>query len=131
MKQNVNGSKIFINPNGFIEQHFSGDLHPEHILDAIKELRAKSERLEKDGKPVLILEDVSKITKYDFLNPKMAGVRKSAAKAMKDIKFERAAIYGPLQIQVIVSTLALVTNKRTRVQVFNNRIDAIEWLLNG
>jgi hypothetical protein len=130
VKQNVNGTKIFINPSGFIEQHFWGDLNAELILEAIKKLHISCKKMEKDNKQILILEDVSEITKYDFLNPKMASVRKSATKAMKDINFERAAIYGPLQIQVIVSTLALVTNKRSKVQVFDNRANAIKWLLN-
>jgi hypothetical protein len=130
MKQSDNNTKIFINPSGFIEQHFFGDLEPEAIIDGLKKLKNHAKNLESKNQPVLILEDVTKLKKIEFLSPKMAGVRKLAAKTMKDIDFERAAIYGSLRIQVIVSTLALVTGKRDKLQVFDTRTAALKWLLN-
>jgi hypothetical protein len=59
----------------------------------------------------------------------MAEVRKAAAKAIKDIKFDRVALYGPLHLQVILTTLALVAGKRDKVKVFDSRAAAIKWLL--
>jgi hypothetical protein len=61
----------------------------------------------------------------------MAEVRKEAAKALKNIKFERVALYGPLHLQVILTTLALIAGKRNKVQVFDNRTAAIKWLLSS
>jgi hypothetical protein len=129
MKQDSKNTKIFVNPSGFIEQHYFGELEPKVILQGLTSLRKYAKKLESEGKPVLILEDVSKITKLEFLSLKMAGVRKAAAKATKEIKFERAAIYGPLPFQVILTTLALVAGKRSRIHVFDNRTAAIKWLL--
>jgi hypothetical protein len=85
--------------------------------------------LESESKPILILEDVSKITKFEFLSPRMANVRKAAAKYTKEINFERAAVYGPLHIQIIITTLALVAGKRNKFRAFDNRSAAIKWLL--
>jgi molybdopterin biosynthesis enzyme len=129
MKQNSNNTKIFINPSGFIEQHYFGELDPESILDGLTQLRASVKKIKSGDERVLILEDVSKITKIEFLSPKMAEVRKAAAKAIKDIKFDRVALYGPLRLQVILTTLALIAGKRNKVQVFDSRAAAIKWLL--
>jgi hypothetical protein len=129
MKEYSNNTKIFINPSGFVEQHFFGELDPESILDGLMQLRAYAKKLNSEDKKVLILEDVSKISKVEFLSPKMAEVRKAAAKAIKDIKFDRVALYGPLHLQVILTTLALVAGKRDKVKVFDSRAAAIKWLL--
>jgi hypothetical protein len=61
----------------------------------------------------------------------MSDVRKAAAKAIKEIKFERVALYGPLHLQVILTTLALIAGKRDKVQVFDSRAAAIKWLLSN
>jgi hypothetical protein len=129
MKQSGKNTKIFINPSGFIEQHYFGELDPGSIIDGLNNLKTYSKKLESKNKPVLILEDVSKITKVEFLSPKMAGVRKVAAETIKEINFTRTALYGPLHLQVILTTLALVAGKRSRVQVFDSRAAAIKWLL--
>jgi hypothetical protein len=127
VKQDAN--KIFLNPSGFIEQHFVGEQTPEAIIASLKKVEQYSKKLQASGKPILILEDISKIPKLEFLSPKMATVRVEAAKYIKSVPFERAAFYGPLPLQVIVNTLALVAGKRSKVQVFDSRANAIKWLL--
>jgi hypothetical protein len=131
MQEYSNNTKIFINPSGFIEQHYFGELDPEGVLDGLSQLRAYAKKLNYEDKTVLILEDVSKITKVEFLSPKMAEVRKAAAKAVKEIKFDRVALYGPLHFQVILTTLALVAGKRDKVKVFDSRPAAIKWLISN
>jgi malonyl CoA-acyl carrier protein transacylase len=130
MTQIAQNTKIFINPSGFVEQHYFGALTPEEVENGLKQLRNYAKKQETEGKEVLILEDTTKVTKLEFLSPKMAGVRKEAAKTIKEINFARTAIYGPLHIQVIVTTLALVAGKNNKVQVFETRAAAIKWLLN-
>jgi hypothetical protein len=129
MTQKAQNTKIFINPSGFIEQHYFGELTPEEIINGLKQLRFYAKKQEAEGKEVLILEDTTKVTKVEFLSPKMAGVRKEAAKTMKAMNFGRTAIYGPLHVQVIVTTLAMVVGKHNKVQVFETRAAAIKWLL--
>jgi hypothetical protein len=129
MEENGKNTKIFLNPIGFIEQHFFGEVSPESALYGLTQLRTFAKKQEADGKKVLILEDTDKLTKIDYLSPKMAGVRKNAARAVKDINFERAAIYGSLHVQVIVSTVALIAGKQNRMKVFPSRAAAIKWLL--
>lgn len=122
-------TSIFINPRGFIEQHYYGTLEPKAILDGLKSLRVYAKKLEAQGKPVLILEDVSNIDKLEFLSPKMARVRQYAAKTTKEINFKKAAVYGPRPYQVIITTLALIAGKTDKFKAFNSRAEAVKWLL--
>jgi hypothetical protein len=78
MTQKAQNTKIFINPSGFIEQHYFGELTPEEIINGLKQLRFYAKKQEAEGKEVLILEDTTKVTKVEFLSPKMAGVRKES-----------------------------------------------------
>ena len=119
--------RTFLNPGGVIEQHFVGAQNPQEILDAIKKLAVYSKRQRKTNQPVLILVDVSKITKMD-LSQRTLGIRKASIKAMRAIDYESAAVCGSLSVQVMVSTLALVAGVQRKVKVFDDRIDALRWL---
>lgn len=122
-------TSIFINPSGFIEQHFIGEQSPDSILDALESLKKCAKKLESQKKQVLILEDLSEVVREDFLSPRMAPVRSAAINIMKSINFKKAAIYGSLPLQVIVNTLALISGKRNSIKVFHHRSEAIKWLL--
>jgi preprotein translocase subunit SecA len=129
-KQPYSGkSIIFINPRGFIEQHFIGLVSPESTIDAIKQITTYVKKQQDQGKPVLILEDLTEVAKSEFLSPKMSEVRHNVARATKELKFDKAAAYGPLSFQVIVASLALMAGKRNQIMVFGSRTDAIKWLL--
>jgi len=121
--------KIFINPSGFIEVHFFGEQDPATITRGIKTIESYAKKLQSQNKPILILEDVSKINYIDFLSPKMAGPRKEITQAFAEIKFDRFAMCAPLYLQVILTTIALVVGKRNQIKAFDSRIDAINWLL--
>ena len=116
-----------MNPAGFIEQHFVGSQTPQEVHKAIADLKRITRRLHKEGKPVLILVDVNRVTKID-LGPKMLKARVAGMKAMRSIEYKRAAVYGPLTVQVLVNTLALVAGVRDKIRVFDSRIDAVRWL---
>jgi hypothetical protein len=129
-KQPYSGkSSIFINPRGFIEQRFIGLVSPESTIDAIKQITTYTKKQQAQGKPVLILEDLTEVAKSEFLSPKMAEVRHAVARATKELNFDKAAAYGPLSFQVIVASLALMAGKRNQIMVFGSRTDAIKWLL--
>jgi hypothetical protein len=121
-------SSIFINPSGFIEQHYHDGQTPESSLEAMKQLKNYTKKTRAQNKPVLIYIDVTELTKVD-LSSKMLHVRITAAKAMKEYDFDKAAICGPLAVQVLVTTLALVAGKSKIIKVFDSRTEAIKWLL--
>src|SRR5579871_483607 len=123
-------SKTFINPAGIVEQHYIGQQTPESILIALRDLEGCIKEAAKFKKPVLILADVSLVPKID-LSKRMLEVRKAGIKTMGSVKFRRAAVYGPLKVQVLVNTMALISGKQDKLKVFGNRVKAIAWLKEG
>lgn len=117
----------FLNPAGFVEQDYVGSQIPQDIHNAIKKLEEFAAGLNELDRPVLILVDISRVTKID-LGPKMLRARIAGVKAMRSIGFKKAAVCGPLQIQILVNTLAMVAGVHHKIRVFDNRIDAVRWL---
>jgi hypothetical protein len=121
-------SSVFINPRGFIEQHYDDGQTPESAISAIKQLEKSIAKQQTQGKSVLIYIDIGKLKKIN-LSSRMLHVRVKAAKSMKEHDFAKAAICAPLPLQVLVTTLALVAGKSRQVRVFDERAQALRWLL--
>ena len=126
-KKPSNYVTTFLGPSGIVEQHFVGSQNPSDILEAIQELGVYSKKLQKQDKPLLILVDVSKVTRVD-LSKRMQGARKAGIEAMRSVGYEKAAVCGPLSVQILVSTMALVAGVHSKVKVFDNRVNALRWL---
>jgi len=122
--------KTFINPEGILEQHYFGLQTPESILGALAELEDYSKKIIDQARPILILADTSQLPKVD-ISPRMLKVRVAGVKTMRQINFKRAAVYGPLKVQIMVNTMALITGKQHRLRVFGDRVKAIRWLKQG
>lgn len=113
----------FWNPAGFVQQKYTGDQTADSVskgMENIKKCAAK--KLEKN-QPLLILIDITELGRTDSASHS-AGI-----KGIKSMDFERAAVYGPLQAQVLVNTLVLVAGKKNRMRAFSDRSDAVKWLL--
>jgi hypothetical protein len=132
VSESKNYVKTFVNPAGFVEQHYVGSPSPMQILSGIKELESLVLNQQKSRKQPLVLIDITKNTKID-LSMRMMGTRIEAVKLMRSLPYKRAAIYGPVAIQVIVNTLATVAGARVRkkIRCFSNRAAALEWLKNS
>lgn len=120
--------ETFIHPAGFVEQHYSGFQTLNSVLSGIKDLERHVNKVVKEqGKPALILVDTTSLTKVD-LSRRMLNARKTAVRVMSELEYRKAAVYGPLAIQILVNTLAKISGKHKRIRVFENRLDAISWL---
>lgn len=127
-RQTDQKSSIFINPRGFIDQVYYDTQTPDSVLQALKQLEQRAQKMKAAKKPVLIFIDTSQLTKID-LSARMLHVRTAALQAMQNIEFKKAAVCAPLPIQILVNTMALVAGKRNKVKVFENRAAAIKWLI--
>jgi hypothetical protein len=127
MGKTNNYIRTVLNPAGFIEQHYVGSQAPQEVHKAIRDLKRFAKKLEESNKAVLILVDVSRVTKID-LGPRMLRARVAGMKTMRALNYKRAAVYGPLPIQVLVNTLALVAGVHDKIRVFDTRLDAVRWL---
>jgi hypothetical protein len=122
--------KTFFNPSGFVEQHFIGIQTPESVIAAVDELVKRAKNLKDKGQQAMILVCVEEVPKID-ISGKMAGARKQAVAAMRSAEYDRIAIYGNTAVQILVNTLVLISGKRDKIRVFDNRVDALRWLKGG
>ena len=121
--------ELFISPSGFIEEKFIGRQTPESVQTAVDQLIKLSRKLKGQKKRVLILVDITGISKVNT-SDRMKETRQAMVKAMKEESYDRLAVYGNMATQVLVNTMALIAGKRNKVRVFDNRIDALKWLKN-
>ena len=120
--------ETFIHPSGFVEQHYSGFQTINSVLTGLRDLEKNvNKSVKEQGKPALILVDTTGLTKVD-LSRRMLGARQKGVQLMRDLNFKKAAIYGPLAIQILVNTMAKIAGVNGRLRVFENRVDAIRWL---
>ena len=130
MSQTKNLKKVdtFIHPSGFVEQHYRGEQTLESVLEGMKQLeRCVNKAVNEQKKAALVLADVTELTKVD-LSRKMLKARKKAVELMRKMNYEKAAIYGPMPVQFMVNTMAMIAGKHNKVRVFENRLEALEWL---
>jgi hypothetical protein len=114
--------ETILNPAGFIEQSYVGYQSEKSVTEGIDTLEKLTNKLLKQGKPVLILIDITK------LGGTSAKARLAGVSGMRKVSYIRAAMYGPLSSQVLVNTLALIAGTQDKTKAFSNRTDAISWL---
>jgi hypothetical protein len=130
MLHTANKKKVetFIHPAGFVEQHYTGFQTLNSVMSGLRDLEKHVNKVVEDkGKPALVLVDTTGLTKVD-LSRRMLGARQKGVALMRDLGFAKAAIYGPLAIQILVNTMAKIAGVNGRIRVFESRVDAIRWL---
>lgn len=109
---------------GIVELVWRGNQTAENIAQAIKESLAYNAVLEKAGKPVLSLNDVSLLGSSDYTG------RSVALKGMRAIRFERLALFGAsLFWKQILKFLVAASGKGSRIKHFDHKSDATRWLM--
>ena len=125
MNKQTKSVTTFINPSGFIEQHYIGAQNGKTVAKGVNAVNLAVKKLRSQHKAALVLVDISQVTTTN-LNSHMAAV-----KGMREVPFKKIAIYGPLSLQILLNTLAIVADKHDLVHAFSSRIEAIEWLREG
>ena len=113
---------IFIAPNGFIEAHFTRTMTSVNIAWGVEEVTKMAKKIKAENKPVLIIVSASKVTSFGW------AAQKAAVMAMRQVPYNRVAIYGPISLQILLNTLSHVADSYNGVRAFSNRIEALEWL---
>lgn len=109
--------KTFINRVGFIEQHYLGDQTGESVTRGVQAVDVRV----KDG-VTLVLVDLTEVTSTNRAS------HMAAIKGMREVPYQRIAVYGPRHLQVLINTLASVARKSNDVQAFSCRYEAVVWL---
>jgi hypothetical protein len=125
MGDSTSKTTTFINPIGLIEQRAIGPQTGVTVRKNIEELVKLIKVLRRQHKPVLVLIDITGVTKNNLAS------HKAVVTGMLEVPCDLAAFYGPISLQVLVNMLSIVADKSKTIRAFSNRDDALSWLKKG
>ena len=120
-------SKVFLNPDGIVEQIFVGDLTAPIIKKTIMETNQITAKIRRK-KPVLILTDLAKAEKADY------GAKKASLEGLTSPQnnYDRVAIFGASPFMRVMSdSIIKAAGAGERVKNFSDREKALGWLKEG
>jgi hypothetical protein len=125
MSKSAKSVNTFINPAGLIEQHYIGAHNGITIGAGVREANKQVQKFLKENKAPLLLVDLTEVKSTNIK------AHIAAAKGMKQVPFKKIAVYAPANLQILINTLAIVSDKKKSVKAFDNRFEALEWLQKG
>jgi len=125
MDKLISGVTTFMNPAGFVEQHYIGAQTGRTVSTAVAADMKLVKKLQKQNKEALILVDLTEVTSTNLQS------HKAAIKGMTIVPYRRVSIYGPLPLRILLNTLGIVADRHENVKAFATRSEAIEWLKKG
>ncbi|HET9412001.1 MAG TPA: STAS/SEC14 domain-containing protein [Candidatus Saccharimonadales bacterium] len=110
--------------NGIVYIMVSGDQTEQSVLAMGSEVRKLLAELKKDGKPLLVLDDITKLGNTDI------AARKTVVELAKNLPYRRAAMLGDGSVLMRVGTNLLLRamGKGDAVRYFEDRTKALQWL---
>lgn len=119
------GNRNYIGEDGFIHSIWVGDLNASVVERMGKELAGLVEEVRKKGKPVLILDDISKIGKVPL------SARQAGFKVIKELDYDKCAIFGNYPLLAgLVKAVVLATGCSFKIKFVGNKQEAEAWLKN-
>jgi hypothetical protein len=122
MSKPIGKVETFMHPSGIIEQHYYGVQTGVSVGQGVGKVRHIATKLSSQNKKVLLLVDLTKVKSTDIPS------HIAAVKGMREVPFDKIAIYGPLRMQVLLNGLAIVADKHDKARAFETRIEALRWL---
>jgi len=111
-------------PNNLIYVQKIGDQTEESMVQLFQKITDLARELRAEGKPVLILSDVSQ---EGAMNVE---ARQVAAKIGKQLDYDKSATYGArLVLETTRKLMIEATKLETKVRNFETRAEAEAWLL--
>ena len=112
-----------LNRGGFVEVAYVGEQSNETVTEMVARALPLADRLAERNRPVLILADLSGLTKST------AGSRKATAEALRTISYERIAVCGGNKyVKNLAKLVITATRRANRVRLFDKREEAVAWL---
>jgi hypothetical protein len=125
MSKSTKSVNTFINPAGLIEQHYFGVQNGITVGAGVREANKQVQKFVKENKPPLMLVDLTEVKSTNIK------AHIAAARGMKQVPFRKIAVYAPANLQILINTLAIVSDKKKSVKAFDSRFEALEWLQGG
>jgi hypothetical protein len=125
MSKSAKSVNTFINPAGLIEQHYVGAHNGITIGVGVREANKQVQKFIKANKPPLMLVNLTEVKSTNIK------AHIAAAKGMRAVPFKKIAVYAPHNLQILINTLAIVSDRKKSVKAFDSRFEALEWLQEG
>lgn len=120
----IGGSKIFLNPNGWIEANFGKTLNKTEYLQLATWLYDMSIKIGDEGRATQLLIDFSRL---EEITP---DTEKLAYPVTKALNFERMAGFGIHPgIKGSLDSVKIHSSKSDAIREFHSREEAEAWLL--
>ena len=115
--------KASISAEGYIEISLSGDLTSVTIEELERQILPLVDQLQRQGKPILSLVDLSGAGNYS------PGSNKASMNLMENIPYEKVAMYGAnFALKEAVKLITIAMGKGDNTKIFDTREQALEWL---
>jgi hypothetical protein len=115
-------NKVFLNSDGYIEIVLSGEQTGETFLEVYEKAKPLIDKVQADNKPLLGLCDLTGETNFSLSSNKIA------MEYLEKIPYERIAMFGVPHVEV-TKGIIMAMGKSHNTKVFDNRKDALAWLL--
>lgn len=124
---NAMPNKVFINKENTIEFNVIGDQTVETIHEMTAIAVELIKELEKQGRPILILDDLTEMGHTD------TAARKAVADAAKVLKYDKIAMFSNAGMFMRYGTNLMIQaiGKGEQIKYFESREEAMDWLLSG
>lgn len=114
---------VFLDKAGIVNVLLEGKQTYQAIRHASDEMDALSSKLRREGKPVYVLVDISKMGGHD------SGARREGYERLFTIYYDKFAMFGGgLFLKSVANLVVKATKLGNKVKVFNTREEAIRWL---
>lgn len=120
------GNLVNLGEDGIIYDIMEGDQPAEAVSENNAQVASFVNKLKAEGKPALVLVDLSKVGKQDTAS------RVAAKEFITEIEFDRLAAFGAnMLIKQLVNLVIFASGQGQRVRYFDSKDEALVWLKNG
>jgi hypothetical protein len=119
-------NEVKLRPDGIIEIAMVGNQNVESITQMGEQAQALLEYQKSNGKPLLILDDITKLGKTEI------AARRVATDLVSKLTYDRGSILGDgsLLMRMGANIILRVIGTNQTIRYFEDRARAVAWLLN-
>lgn len=116
-------AKAYLGDDGFIWQVYHGDQTVEGVEKVATETEQAIQKLQNEGKPILIMADIR-----DFGKPDL-GARQLGGKVLRTWPYKKLAAFGAKAfLSSVINLMLLAISHQNNVRLFRTEDEARRWL---
>lgn len=122
--KNTQKNSNFIGEDGLVHNIYFGDQTVSTLKKGYDELTIITNKLKAEGKPILVLTDITKLGSINLQ------ARTFAVKFIKEVDFDKVAIFGNIRVaEHVVNFIILASGRGFKIKYFSKEDEAKDWLI--